>query len=770
MSKVLNKNFDEAVFLSSINSLDYTSLSDEELKSNFVCETSLEVKFAIIKEVIYRLKGLFLFNSQLLTAYYLLDGNIAELPTGEGKTLAAVVAAIVFCSNNHNVHIIVFNDYLAKRDCLNNKDIFEYFNFSSGFIEESTTNQNRVNIYKKNIVYLSVKEAGFDYLKDFLKYDKNEILFENFDIVIVDEADSIFLDEAINPLILAANSTNHYDNALKIDSIIKNLNESDYNYNKHKNQIWLTDCGISKLEKELKIDNLYNDSNTLYHPLIDASLQARFILKKDKDYVVLNDKISIVDQSTGRIIKNRKFPDFIQIAVEIKENLNPTNNTTIYNYMPIQSFLNLYPFKCGMTGTAKTSEKEFLNMYGLEVKVVKPHIDSIRKDLPFKVCLNKEEKERLVLEEIKASNELNRPVLLATNSVFESEKYQQLIQNLGLNCYVLNAKNNEEEANIISYAGDPKRITVSTNISGRGVDIKLGTKSKNDKELVLNAGGLYVISTYLNKSIRIDNQLRGRAGRQGDKGQSKFFVSLDDDIVKFNYDKKEINQLKKLVLLNDASSIKTLNNAIKRAQKAEEGKDAETRYMLYKYAAVLEQKREIVSNYRKDLLKNKTNPDILQKMDEDLYRELEKKYKDGVNIAQRQLLLSIINTNWSNYISAMNSIKEGIHFVIIGRKNPIDEYSLKAQNAFEEMMNDIKSQLVSKIKEIKIDENGIVFEKNNPFIDIKTTYTYLVDESKSQFNRMNEISSSISHSLNTFTFNIPIIKDKLKSIFKKNKR
>lgn len=763
-TKSSNSSLNDQKFLKTIESFYLADIEDKVLLQEFKQTDSIEYKFAVIIEVIYRIKGLKLFESQILTAYYLIKRNIVELPTGEGKTLAAVLAAIILAHNKHKIQVLVFNDYLAKRDYTDNKEIYSFFKLESNFIEETTQQSLKHKIYSSDIVYVSAKNAGFDYLRDFLAKDKNELIFPEFDVAIIDEADSILIDEARIPLVLAGNSDKDYSLEIKnINKIISDFDENDYVIDKNKNQVWLSDSGIAKIEKLSNINNLYDINNAKFMPTIDACMQANFILKKDKDYIVKDKKIQIIDESTGRVSINRKYPEILHKAVEVKEGLQNLDNSIIYNYIPIKSFINLYPFVCGMTGTAITSKEEFLEMYNLNVISISPHLPSIRNDLPLQVTATKQDNDEAVLNEIKKSYSYKRPVLIGTKSVAESERFEKLLKSNCIPCSILNAKNDEQEAEIISKAGTLGAVTISTNISGRGVDIKLGPNSKTERNNVIKSGGLYVLGTYLNRSVRVDNQLKGRAGRQGDPGQSLFIVNVDNDIIKKYYDDEEIAKLRKLVNLNTDFANKILRRAVLNAQKNIERQDIEARYMLNRYANIIEEKRQVVTEYRNNLLLGKIKPNIVKNASLDLYNEYLKKYKEGFIIAEKQILLYYININWAYYISSMEAVKEGIHFVLMGRKNPLDEYMAVANEAYNDMMADIKQNVLDKIAKAEITPNGIDMIKEG-LTSATSTYTYLVDESKNQFNRSHELTSSVSHTINSFYFKMPFIIKKTKNI------
>ncbi len=716
-NKALNKAED---FAKQVEKENYGNLTDEELKTKF--NGTLINTSAAIKEAVKRITGLTLFNSQIKTAYLLYMGNIVELPTGEGKTLAAVMAALLFFKDMRKVSVLVFNDYLAARDGTDNKKIYEFFGAECGYITANTDMDLRKEIYKKDIVYISAKEQGFDYLRNFLAYNEQENFDICFDVAIIDEADSILIDESGVPLVLAGNADDIKDDTLEAYNAVKTLNSSDYGCNKAENQIWLEDSGTKKIEEYFKINNLYSTQNFYILTAVHTALEANFLLKKDSDYIVKNNNIMVIDESTGRIAKNRRFPDSLQHAVEIKENISFGTSTKIFNTITIQSFVEMYKTLSGMTGTAKSSAKEIWSVYGVNTQVVEAHIPCIRYDEPDRVYLTKEEKQTAVLNRIREANKKGQPVLLGTSSVAESEWYSKNLKDIKHS--VLNAKNDEKEAEIIADAGKLGNVTISTNMAGRGVDIKLGGKDESEKEAVLKAGGLLVISSGINKSVRIDNQLKGRAGRQGDIGASAFYISIEDDNIKpfISEDKKS-----------------TLIEFVREAQSILEGQGAEARYMLGKYSIIIEEQRKVMNKMHERIIFSQGPLNFLQKNDLNLYNELLKKYpEEWINLAEKQILNYYSIMCFADYLSGMEDVRNGIHLVIVGGKNPLDEYNAIAINNFDEMQKDIKAKAIEALKTMPITENGIDFAAKG-LIAAPSTWTYMVNENTSQFNRLPEL-------------------------------
>jgi preprotein translocase subunit SecA len=695
-------------------------------------DESLAEAYSILKEVILRKTGLTLFDTQLMAAYSMQQGRVAELPTGEGKTLAAVATAAILALQAKPVHILVFNDYLSRRDYNANLSIYTACGLTCGYIVETSDFPQRKAAYACDVVYVSAKEAAFDYLRDFLCAEKEQLLFHTFSVALVDEADSILIDEARIPLVLAGNADARPSMAALVSKAVSELSEYDIGVHPADNQVWLTETGIESMETKTRLGNLYQAENSDVLAMINAALEARFLLKKDKDYIVKNGAILVMDEATGRAAENRRFPDLLHQAVEMRELELQDAPSVIYNSMSIQAFLLQYKMLCGMTGTAASSASEFRGMYGLEVDVIPPHIPCVRTDHPDSIFLNKEEQEAAVLARLQAVRAKGQPVLMGTQSVAESEHFSALLTQRGIRHCVLNARNDAEEAAVIAEAGKPYQITISTNMAGRGVDIRLGGSDETEADFVRSAGGLFVISTGINRSIRVDDQLRGRAGRQGDPGESQFFVCLKDLTLETFF---EI----------EFYSYKKYPKLLRRAQKAQEGKDAEARYMLERYSRILEEQRKKVTDYRTRILLDLKAPGITREEDPALYRELlARAGRRGVAAAEKQLTLHFINMNWAAYLVAMEDKRSGIHLVIIGNGSPLDEYQIFAVSAFNEMTADIKRDVVDYMRTRNITESGIDMEEAG-LSGATTTWTYMINESAGQFSRIPHLVKSMSN-------------------------
>ncbi len=695
-------------------------------------DKGLAEAYSILKEIILRKKGLSLFDTQLMAAYAMQQGCIAELPTGEGKTFSAAVTAVILALQKKRVHILVFNDYLAYRDYSSNRAIYTACGLSCGYVTEASDFARRKEAYSCDVAYVSAKEAAFDYLRDFLCTEKEQLLFRSFPVALVDEADSILIDEARTPLVLAGNADTFPSRWAEICKAVSELTEYDYQLNPSDYQIWLTETGIKTMEEKLRVRNLYLMKNASVLAMITAALEARFLLKKDKDYIVKDGSVLVIDESTGRVAPNRRFPDLLHQAMEMQESGVHEEPSVIYNSISMQAFLLQYEMLGGMTGTAASSASEFREMYGLEVDVIPPHTPCVRVDHPDSIFLNKEDQEAAVLSRIQLSHAKGQPVLMGTRSVQESEHYSQLLTQRGIRHRVLNARNDEEEAAVIAEVGKPYQITISTNMAGRGVDIRLGGSDGREASLVRAAGGLFVLSTGINRSLRIDNQMRGRAGRQGDPGESQSFVCLKDLTLETFFEIEFYNYKKYPKLL-------------RYAQRIQEGRDAEARYMLERYSRILEEQRKNVTEYRTGLLLNFKAPGIMREEEPALYQALIDRWGHrGVAIAEKQLTLYFINVNWAAYLAAMEDKRRGIHFMVVsGDRSPLEEYQIFAVTAFDEMTADIKRDVVDYMGKCKIGENGIDMEEAG-LSAATTTWTYMINENPDQFSRIPSLVKSMS--------------------------
>ena len=560
-------------------------LVDKPFNDEIICEA-----FALVREASRRQRGERHFDVQILGGLILHQGKIAEMKTGEGKTITIELAAYLNSLNGKGVHIVTVNDYLAKRDCENMSKIYNFLGVSCGYINNNQNDDERLKNYSCDITYATNSELGFDYLKDNMKLSINQIVQQDRYYAIVDEIDSCLIDEARTPLIISGQAENMSKQYKSINNFVKKLKDSEYEIDEKDRTIILSNKGIDKVENILsdagilKNNNFYDPSNLHIVHHVNQALKANFIFKKDKDYVIEDQKIKIIDEISGRILEGRRYADGLHQAIEAKENVKIEIENQTLASITYQNYFKLYKKLAGCTGTALTESQEFYEIYGLKVVSIPTNKNMIRKDHNDKIFRTDEEKKIAIIDLIKECNDKGQPVLVFTSSVDKSEIYSDLLRNKKIKHTVLNAKNHEKEAEIIANAGKLNSVIITTSISGRGVDIQLGGKNEysnnsdnnkviDEKEKVKSLGGLYVIGTERMESRRVDNQARGRSGRQGDEGSSIFFVSLEDDLMRI-FGSESINNMLEKLGLKDGESIEHpwINKALERAQQKVEAR------------------------------------------------------------------------------------------------------------------------------------------------------------------------------------------------------
>jgi Preprotein translocase subunit SecA (ATPase, RNA helicase) len=685
--------------------------------------------FALVHEAIYRVLGMEAFDVQIMAAIALHEGKLVEMQTGEGKTLVAVFPAYLNALDGMGVHILTVNDYLARRDAAWMGEIYRFLGLTVGFIQEGMPKCERQKAYNCDITYVTAKEAGFDFLRDSLVCEQKELVHRPFHYVIVDEADSIMIDEARIPLVIAVETDEKKDTYGDIFKAIDMLKQKiDYNIDDSSRNIYLTNAGIEKVEKLLNCGNIYDARNEDLISKIHHALHAKVLLKRDVDYIVNNNKIELVDEFTGRIAEKRHWPDGLQAAVEASEGLEPDSKGRILGSITMQNFIHLYPKISGMTGTAKSSSDEFMDFYGLDTIMIPTNKPCIRVDHPDVIFACKEAKYKALLDDVKSVHDLGRPVLIGTCSITESERIALMLNGVGISCQVLNAKNDELEAQIIANSGMLYAVTVSTNMSGRGTDIKLGGENGLDRDNILALGGLYVIGTNRHESVRIDNQLRGRAGRQGDPGSTRFFISLEDDLlVKFGIDR--IVRLDRHFLNQDAPLDRpSVMKGILHAQHIIEGQNYDIRKTLWKYSNIIEIQRQHMYGKRMNVLEDTFPTDILQTNDPSLYVQLSSKIGQyHLRKIERDLTLYCMDRCWADYLEHVSYIRDGIHLVMVAGQNPLEEYLLEVSQSFKEFQISIESRIMDAFKNIKVTDDGIdvgIKDLKGP----SATWTYLVND------------------------------------------
>ena len=638
---------------------------------------------------------------QLQGAEHLYNGKLIEMNTGEGKTLTAIFPAAKHALEGKKVHILTFNDHLAKRDANWMRPFYEALNLKVGFITSKMSHEERKQGYKNDVLYVTAKEVGFDYLKSFIAYDQEEIILPELDYAIIDEADTILIDEARNPLVMAGDLYQEHPDLLQISRIIAEMNKgTDFSLDDYGRNVFLNDAGIKLVESKLNLENLYDQKNQLILSAINLSLQAHSLLIKDRDYVVKNSFVLLVDEFTGRIVKDRKWQHGLQMAVEIKENITPQNEGVMLGSTTLPAFLKKYSKIAAMTATATESKDEFRELYRLKIETVHPNIPCQRIDLPDQVFTHKEAKYIALAEEISDVNKTGRPVLIGTLSVKESEELAAFLSEKELSPRVLNANNDEQEAEIIAEAGDLGALTISTNMAGRGIDIILGGSNGANRDKVLALGGLHVIGTNRHESRRIDNQLRGRSGRQGDPGSSQFFISMEDDLMlKYNLQSilpKKLKGLKQESAYNN----KTLVKRIAQAQRIIEGQMQDLRKTLSDYTLIIEQQRNMYQSDRQSWLSS----DHLSK----------------------DLIINLFDQQWAIFLDYSHEVKEGIYLLRLGGDKPLRKFNRMMDQRFHLLLNDTNE----KVEQIK--RNPDEFLENSSIKKPSSTWNYLVNDSPFQ--------------------------------------
>ncbi len=694
--------------------------------------SSIEEVFARCYNAVKKTLAITPFDEQLSAALSLSEGRMVQMQTGEGKTLSAVFAACYEAISGGAVHVLTFNDYLAKRDCEWMKPVYDEMGVSVGYITEKTSRDERKAAYKNQVVYLTAKEAGFDYLRDFACFEPSEMVFpESLNLAIVDEADSILIDEARIPLVIAGDLA--AEDGSETAEVYEKLNGfvfgEDYEIDEESRNVYLTDEGTDKAEKLFSC-RLYSEKGAPILAKICACLKAEAVLKEDKDYIVKDGAVVLIDEFTGRAATGRVFPGEVQSAVEAKHGLKITSRGRIMGNIALQYFARLYPKLAGMTGTAELAREEFDKMYGLATEIIPTRLPCARTDHPLEMYFDKSEKQAAIIAAIEEAAKAERPVLVGTESIEESEALAERLRENGIECAVLNAKNDAEEAAIISRAGERGAVTISTNMAGRGVDIKLGGEDCREKDFVVEAGGLLVLATSMRESSRITRQLRGRAGRQGDIGESRFFSALDDAMMtKFDL-KKLAGRHYPTERVSGAIDDKTLLKEADRIQRISEGDTFDERVNLMKYTMIGEKHREQTFRRRKSLLEGSYNAEMWQQYSEELYEEAKQKFgEDRLQEKQNIILAALLNEFWCDYLDYTAYLREGIHLTQVAGRNPAEEYNIACEEYYDSAADSIPERMEEKLEELLKCDTLDAYEVQMP----TRTYTYLLDDMAEEF-------------------------------------
>lgn len=707
--------------------------TEELAKSGGAQGSGVNEVFSRVYCAVQKTLGVTPYAEQLGAALALAGHNMVQMQTGEGKTLSAVFAACHEALSGGQTMILTFNDYLARRDYEWMKPVYDEMGVSLGCVTADTPREQRRELYGRQVVYLTAREAGFDYLRDFVCYSTGEMVFpEKLNFAIVDEADSIMIDEARIPLVIAGDIEAHDDGSTAdVYEKVRDFTGDDYGIDDDSRNVYLTDDGADKAEAIFGCD-IYGEESTALLAKICACLKARVMLSEDKDYIVKDNSILLVDEFTGRAAPGRVFPGDLQSAVEAKHGLKITSRGRIMGNIALQYFLRLFPKIAGMTGTAEQSKQEFDTIYGLPTVVIPTRLPCKRTDHPLELYYNAEEKRRAVVSAIREAHAIKRPVLVGTESISESESLAADMEKLGIPCTVLNAKNDEAEAGIISRAGEPGAVTISTNMAGRGVDIKLGGADCHAKTEVEAAGGLLVLATAMRESSRITQQLRGRAGRQGDVGESRFFAALDDEIMTRNDLRSLAGRHYPAQPVSGALEDKSLLKEAERVQRISEGDAFDERVNLMKYTLIGEKHRAMTFEKRTALLDGTYDSDLWQKNSPELYAQAEQRFgKTALQQKQNVILAALLNEFWCDYLDYTAYLREGIHLTQIAGRDPAEEYNIACEEYYNGAAESLPERMEAKLEALMECASPDEYKPLMP----SRTYTYLLNDTGEEFKR-----------------------------------
>ena len=777
---VLINNFEgEMLKLGNDDFINKSNHIKDKIQKGYKLDDALPEAFALIREASHRIRNERHFDVQIMGGIALHEGKIAEMKTGEGKTLTIALAAYLNSLSSKGVHVVTVNDYLAKRDCIEMGKVFNFLGLKTGFINNDQDDNERKKNYECDITYATNSELGFDYLRDNMKYSNNQMVQRIHNYAIVDEIDSCLIDEARTPLVISGAAEDKTDKYTLVNKFINHLKSSDYEIDEKEKNILLTNSGIDNIEKilssagVLKNNNFYDPENISLVHHVNQALKANHIFQKGKDYIVKDGSLKIIDELTGRILEGRRFGDGLHQALEAKEKIDiQVENQTLAS-ITYQNYFKLYTKLCGCTGTALTESQEFFEIYNLPVVTIPTNKKMIRKDWNDQIFRTEIEKNNAIVSKIAECNNKGQPILIFTSSINKSEVYSDLLKKEKIKHVVLNAKNHEKEAEIIANAGKKNSVIITTSISGRGVDIQLGGKKdeidenilKEDKEKIKSLGGLFVIGTERMESRRVDNQARGRSGRQGDEGESIFYVSLEDDLMRI-FGSESINSMLHKLGLKDGESIDHpwINKALERAQQKVEARNFDIRKTLLKFDNVLNDQRHVIFTQRKKVIYSeeifKISNDFLDDLIENLVssnnvnrietnknsfvkqlkfllgksfleneiesmanlknEELSKKIKDkfaeirkkridflGTKHAielEKRVFLQTIDMCWKSHIQYLEQLRQVIGLRSYGQRDPLVEYKKEAFILFEDLLNKLKNDFIKILLNLTIIE------------------------------------------------------------------
>ena len=728
---------------------------DIELNNNEISEDNICLITAIVREASKRSIGMTHYDSQIVGGLALYHGFVAEMKTGEGKTLAATIPVTLNAIQGKKVHLITVNDYLAKRDSIWMAPVYDYLNISNSYIQNDQSLEEKVNAYSCDVVYGNNNEFCFDYLRDNLRSVQTPKMQSRHDIAIIDEADSVLIDESRSPLGISGPIKTPIQLFKLCYEITEDLTKDDVEINEERKNVLLKDTGIKKIEFNLKKINflkgnsLFDSDNLEAYQIINQSLKARFLYERDRDYIVKDNQIIVIDEFSGRLAEGRRFGEGLHQSLEAKENVKIQAESMTLASITFQNYFKKYTKISGMTGTAITEAEEFLEIYGLSVIEIPTNKKMIRKDNNDQIYKTAEEKYAAVVNLVKTKYALGQPMLVGTTSIEKSNYISNLFTKNNIPHSVLNAKNHENEAEIIASAGKPFQITVATNMAGRGTDIRLGGNPEIDQNYdkenyrkVIELGGLSIIGTERHESRRIDNQLRGRAGRQGDPGESIFFISLEDDLMRIFGSEKLQSMLSTLGLKEgEVIEHKWLTSSIERAQKRVEGHNFDIRKQLLEFDNIIDKQRNIIYSKRNEIideditkfiqdielefftnlyddeenevynfikLLNLTEDDLvrdkeyyLQKLNKIKMDNFDQHKEIYLNLL-KQIALNILDKNWHNHLQELNNIRLSVSLSGYGGKDPVNEFRKASFSAFNNLIYEIQKQLVLVLNNLQI--------------------------------------------------------------------
>ena len=771
--KIVSKVNEHELKLEKLKNEDFP-IKTKEFKDRLIKGESLDKilpeVFACAREAAKRTIKERPYDVQIIGSIVLHEGKIAEMKTGEGKTLSIALTAYLNALDEKGVHVVTVNDYLAKRDCLNMGQIFNFLGLKAGYINNNQDDYERKKNYECDITYATNSELGFDYLRDNMKFSSGEVVQRSHNFSIVDEIDSCLIDEARTPLVISGAAEDKTDKYLSVDNLIKQLLKTDYEIDEKDKNILLTNKGIDNVEKIfsnagiLKNNNFYDPENLELVHHVNQALRANHLFGKGKDYIVKDGTLKIIDELTGRILEGRRYGDGLHQALEAKEKIDIQAENQTLASITYQNYFKLYKKISGCTGTASTESEEFYEIYSLLVVSIPTNKKMIRKDWNDQIYRTEVEKNKAIVSKVFECNKKGQPILMFTSSINKSEEYSKLLKNKGIAHTILNAKNHEKEAEIIANAGKFNSVIITTSISGRGVDIQLGGKKGSipfeeltkDKEKIKSLGGLFVIGTERMESRRVDNQARGRSGRQGDEGNSIFYVSLEDDLMRIFGSESMDNILQKLGL-KDGESIDHpwINKALERAQQKVEARNFDIRKTLLKFDNVLNDQRHVIFSQRNNLINNNeifkysdnfldeisnnlkddknkylVNPkdselntklrsilgksfddkeiDKLIKLnDKDFISKIHDKFdqkrkerieylgEDRVQEIEKRIFLQTIDLNWKLHIQYLEQLRQVIGLRSYGQRDPLIEYKKEAFTLFKNLLEKLKTDLIT---------------------------------------------------------------------------